>query len=680
MELVEKDAIGQKIQSDLRFLKLLSEQFKNSAEASSEIINLEAILSLPKGTEHFLADVHGEYEAFNHVLKNASGSVMRKIREVLSDQISEKEMRELASLIYYPEEKLDLLRSRQDLTKEWYKLTISRLVKVCRKVGEKYTRSKVRKSLPSQYSYIIQELLHEDGVNPNKSAYISRILDTIISTHKPDDFIIALASTIKRLVIDRLHLVGDVFDRGPGAQQIMDTVMNYHNVDIQWGNHDILWMGAAVGNASCMATVIRIALRYANLDTIENGYGINLLPLMRFAIEAYADDPCELFRPKLGDSDKEYDEKTIYLISQMHKAMAMIQFKLEHQLIEKHPEYEMQRRDLLHHINYQEGTIDLSEATAEGGYGVHPLLDSSFPTIDPNNPYLLTEGEQEVVDKLMLSFRSSEKLQQHINAMYRLGGMYLVCNNNLLYHASMPLAEDGSLKKVTLLGKEYSGKALLDAIDKLVRLAQYSHKDHPYYQQAVDYMWYLWCGKNSPLFDKSAMTTFERYFLSDKVTHTETKGYYYKYRKEEEYVMMILKDFGLEGADCHIINGHVPVKVIKGEKPIMAGGKLMVIDGGFSRAYQAGTGIAGYTLIFNSQYLQLVQLEPFTSKRRAIEDLDDIKSISVVREFTSHRILVAHTDVGKKLQEQVDNLKQLLVAYEMGYIKERPSEEALKQK
>lgn len=664
-ELVEE------VRKDLRYLQLLSKSFPTSAEASTEIINLEAILNLPKGTEHFLADVHGEHEAFNHVLKNASGSIMRKIVDLFSSQLSEHEMRELATLIYYPQEKLELIKKEADRNmSEWYHLTLVRLVKVCRKVGEKYTRSKVRKALPPKYSYIIQELLHEDGISPNKSAYIASIFSTIIATDCADDFIIAISNTIQRLAIDRLHIVGDVFDRGPGAQHIMDTLSRYHNVDIQWGNHDILWMGAAAGNAACMACVIRIALRYANLTTIEDGYNINLLPLARFAMETYPNDPCTCFKPKMGDSDVAYDEKSVYLIAQMHKAISIIQFKLEYQLTKAHPEYGMDNRNLLHKINWQEGTLDLTETAPNGGYGHHPMLDMNFPTITPQDPYTLTPEEQHVVEQLMLSFEHSQKLQEHIRLLYKLGSMYLVCNGNLLYHAAMPLDAEGNLREVRVGSGSYKGRALFDKIDTVVRDAyQAAHGERR--QKSLDYMWYLWCGPESPFFDKSAMTTLERYFIKDKETHKEHKGYYYKYRDNEKAVTQILKDFGLEGPDSHVINGHVPVKAVKGEKPVMAGGKLLVIDGGFSRAYQLSTGIAGYTLTFNSRGLQLVQHEPFSSKAEAVAQLDDIKSVTVLSEPTSHRILVADTDIGKVLRSQVDNLKKLLVAYQLGLIKER---------
>lgn len=669
-----------KLKEDLRYLQLLAERFPTSAEASTEIINLEAILNLPKGTEHFLADVHGEYEAFDHVLKNASGSILRKIKELFGRAMLSREIAHFATLIYYPEEVI--LREQQDLGEDidaWYKVTIDRQVQLCRKCSEKYTRSKVRKSLPSEYSYILEELLHEKGDSPNKAAYIASIYDTIIAIGKAPDFIIALSSTIKRLVVDHLHVVGDIFDRGPGAQHIMETIMQYHHVDIQWGNHDILWMGAAAGNDACIANVIRIALRYANLDTIENGYGINLLPLARFAMEAYAGDPCERFQPKLGDADAIWDDKSVYLISQMHKAISMIQFKLEYALIKDHPEYKMEARNLLHKIDYVAGTIDLS-GTSDKNYGVHPLLDTNFPTIDPKDPYTLSAGELEVVQRLHDSFMHSEKLARHIKAMYSLGSLYLVCNDNLLYHASMPLTETGDFKSVEVDGASYKGRALYDKIDEMIRAAYYAKADSEKRKAACDYMWYLWCGPDSPLFDKSAMTTLERYFVKDKTTHTEDKGYYYKYRGNAETIDMILEEFGLKGVNCHVINGHVPVKAVKGEKPIFGGGKLLVIDGGFSRAYQPTTGIAGYTLIYNSRGLQLVQLEPFNGRKDAIDNFKDIKSVSVLAEPTKQRIMVRDTDNGKVLQSQIDNLVNLLAAYRLGLIKERPKSSSLPKK
>ncbi|KGO00066.1 fructose 1,6-bisphosphatase [Porphyromonas macacae] len=654
------------IKNDIKYLRLLADKFPTAAEVATEIMNLQAILSLPKGTEHFLADVHGEYEAFIHVLKNASGSIRKKVNELFEGQIREQERSELCTLIYYPRECIDLVKKSERCIDDWYMVTLNQMVKVCRKVSEKYTRSKVRKALPPKYSYIIQELLHEEGLNVNKSAYIQSIFSSIIETGQAEDFIIALSETIQRLVIDHLHIVGDIYDRGPGAHVIMERLLTYHHVDIQWGNHDMLWMGAACGNKACMANVVRISLRYANLDTLENGYGINLLPLARFASEVYANDPCMPFKPKIGkDGSEMYDEKSAYLIAQMHKAISIIQFKLEHEIIKRNPNYEMSERDLLHRCDLEKGTITLYDGS------VHELLDKSFPTVDPKNPYTLTAEEKNVVERLMQSFLRSEKLQTHISFMYRMGSMYLCCNHNLLLHASVPLNEDRTLKKVRVGNKKYAGKALYDRVDEYVRIARMKPGEHAEHEEALDFMWYLWCGPDSPLFDKSAMTTFERYFIEDKTTHQEDKGFYYIYRTEEQVCVDILKEFGLEGPDAHIINGHVPVKAIKGEQPVRAGGKLMLIDGGFSRAYQSSTGIAGYTLIFNSQGLHIVKHNPFNSTQNAILKNEDIESVSVVRESSSHRMLVRDTDNGKVLSAQVDDLKDLLTAYKFGLIKEK---------
>lgn len=652
---------------ELKYLSLLSKQFPSRATAASEIINLQAILSLPKGTEHFLADIHGEYEAFIHVLKNASGNIRIKVNELFSGRIREQEIRELCTLIYYPKESLSRIREREgDQMNNWYLVALNQLIKVCQRVTEKYTRSKVRKALPKKYSYIIQELLHEDGMNmQQKSPYLTSIMQSIIETGQAEDFIIALSETIQRMAIDHLHVVGDVYDRGPGAHIIMDKLMDYHQVDFQWGNHDMLWMGAAVGNKASMANVVRIALRYTNLETLEDGYGINLLPLARFAMETYKKDPCSRFKSKSSDASNLYDEKNLYMLSQMHKAIAIIQFKLEAEIIKRHPEYAMDDRNLLHGIDAKAGTITLHNGET------YPLLDSNFPTIDPANPYALTAEEADVVERLMQSFMQSEKLRQHIDFLYQKGSMHLAYNGNLLYHASLPMTEDKQFKKVLVSGKRYSGRELMEQIDAMVRLAHWQETNEPKHQEAVDYMWYLWCGPDSPLFDKSAMTTLERYFIADKKTHHEAKGYYYIYRQEEEVCTRILAEFGLTGPDTHIINGHVPVKASKGEKPLQSGGKLMLIDGGFSKAYQSDTGIAGYTLIFNSHGLKLVKHDPFSSTREAIDHMEDIHSESVVSEFSSHRMRVRDTDKGKQLIAQVEDLKALLEAYKHGLIKER---------
>ena len=650
--------------SDLRYLELLSRIFPTIATASTEIINLEAILNLPKGTEHFLTDIHGEYEAFQHVLKNASGAVKRKVNEIFGNTLRETEKKDISTLIYYPEEKLQVIKATEKDMDDWYLTTLNQLVKVCQNVSSKYTRSKVRKSLPTEFSYIIQELLHESSVEPNKYAYIDVIISTIISTRRSDDFIIAMCNLIQRLTIDSLHIVGDIYDRGPGAHIIMDTLCNYHNFDIQWGNHDILWMGAASGNNSCIANVIRMSLRYANLSTLEDGYGINLLPLATFAMEVYGDDPCTVFAPKTCNMETDYNEKTLKLISQMHKAITIIQFKLEADIISRRPEFGMGNRNLLHLIDYEKGTITYEGKTYE-------LRDSNFPTVDLANPYRLTEEEQELVDKIHSSFMNSEKLKKHMRCMFTNGGMYLVCNSNLLYHASVPLNADGTFKEVAINGKTYAGLKLLDKVDQLVRTAYFDEDDEAEKAFAMDYIWYLWCGVDSPSFDKDKMAAFERYFIADKSSHKETKGYYYELRDREEVCDRILKEFGVNGPHSHIINGHVPVKIIKGEQPIKANGKLLVIDGGFSKAYQPETGIAGYTLVYHSHGLQLVQHEPFHSRQEAIEEGLDIKSTTFVIEFNSQRMMVRDTDKGKELSAQIKDLKKLLVAYRLGVIKEK---------
>lgn len=654
------------IHSDLRYLELLSHNFPSIASASTEIINLEAILNLPKGTEHFLADLHGEYEAFQHVLRNASGAIKRKVNEIFGNTLREAEKKELCTLIYYPEQKLQLVKGQENDLRDWYVITLNQLVRVCQNVSSKYTRSKVRKALPEDFSYIIQELLHENSMDPNKQDYINVIISTIIETHRADDFIVAMCKLIQQLTIDMLHILGDIFDRGPGPHVIMDTLCNYHNFDIQWGNHDILWMGAASGNDCCIANVLRLAMRYGNLSALEDGYGINLLPLATFAMEAYADDPCTIFNPKVDKTSCTYNEKTLRLIAQMHKAISVIQFKLEAESINRHPEFEMEDRLLLHHIDFDRKVFVLDGKDYE-------MKDFFFPTLDPKNPYQLTEEEQDIVEKLHHSFVGSEKLRTHMHCLFRYGCMYNVCNSNLLFHASMPLNPDGTLKEVTILGKQYKGKALLDKVGHLIRIAYFSEENTEKARFARDYIWYLWCGKNSPAFDKSKMATFERYFLIDKETHKEIKGHYYALRNEEAVCDMILDEFGVEGEHRHIINGHVPVKAMSGEKPIKANGKLMVIDGGFSKAYQPETGIAGYTLVFHSRGFQLVQHEPFTSTQKAIEEGQDIKSTIQVVEMSMNRMRVKDTDKGRELKIQIKDLKKLLVAYRTGAIKEKPN-------
>ena len=652
------------IQDDIRYLELLSHSFPTIAAASTEIINLEAILNLPKGTEHFLADLHGEYEAFRHVLRNASGAIKRKVNEIFGNTLREAEKKELCTLIYYPEQKLQLVKAVETELEDWYVITLNQLVKVCQNVSSKYTRSKVRKALPEEFSYIIQELLHESSMDPNKQAYINVIISTIIDTHRADDFIVALCNLIQRLTIDMLHILGDIFDRGPGPHIIMDTLCDYHNFDIQWGNHDILWMGAASGNDCNIANVLRLAMRYGNLAVLEDGYGINLLPLATFAMETYAGDPCTLFGPRIDKTTNTDSQKTIRLIAQMHKAISIIQFKLEAEIIRRRPEFRMEDRMLLHRIDFEKQTVLIDGKE-------YPLRDSFFPTVDPKDPYRLSDEERDIVQKLHNSFIGSEKLRKHMKCLFRYGCMYNVCNSNLLFHASMPLNADGTLKEIDILGEKYKGQSLLKRVGQLIRTAYFDENDSEEKAFALDYMWYLWCGKDSPAFDKDKMATFERYFVSDKETHVETKGYYYQLRDREDICDMILDEFGVGGEHRHIINGHVPVKAVKGEKPIKANGKLMVIDGGFSKAYQPETGIAGYTLVYHSRGFQLVQHEPFTSTQRAIEEGLDIKSTTQIVEMSAKRMMVKDTDKGKELAIQIEDLKKLLVGYRTGLIKEK---------
>jgi len=655
----------EELSEDLRYLQLLSRSFPTIADASTEIINLEAILNLPKGTEHFLSDVHGEYEAFQHVLKNASGTVKRKVKEIFAHSLRDKEMKDFCTLIYYPEEKLQLVKKQERDLDDWYQITLNRLVRVCQNVSSKYTRSKVRKALPEDFSYIIQELLHESTIDPNKQAYTDAIISTIISTRRADAFIIALCHLIQRLTIDSLHIVGDIYDRGAGAHIIMDTLCDYHHFDIQWGNHDILWMGAASGNDACIANAIRTALRYANMATLEDGYGINMLPLATFAMDVYKDDPCIVFRSKTNVSDGVYDEKTLRLYAQMHKAIAVIQFKLEGEIIMRRPEFGMNDRLLLNQIDFKKGTI--SYAGKE-----YALIDTYFPTIDPSDPYRLSPEERDIMDKIHTSFINSEKLRKHMHCLYSKGSMYLVTNGNLLFHASIPLNEDGSFKHVRIGKKEYWGRKLLEKTDQLLRTAYFEVEGKPEKLFAQDYAWYLWCGPDTPSFDKSKMTTFERYFIADKETHKEEKGYYYALRNEQEVCDNILREFDVEpGPHSHIINGHVPVKTIKGETPVRANGKLIVIDGGFSKAYQPETGIAGYTLVYHSHGFQLVQHQPFESRQKAIEEGLDIKSSTSLVEYAQNRVMVRDTDKGKELRVQIHDLQKLLAAYRMGLLKEK---------
>lgn len=654
------------LKKDERYLQLLEQSFPNIADATTEIINLEAIAHLPKGTEHFLADIHGEYQAFQHVLKNASGNIKRKVNELFGDTLRSTEKRELCTLIYYPEQKLELVKHEEKDINDWYHITIYRLIEVCRDVSSKYTRSKVRKSLPPDFSYIIQELLHEHSDDKDKTDYVSAIIKTIISTGRADDFIIAVCEVIQRLAIDQLHILGDVYDRGPGAHIVMDTLQNYHTWDITWGNHDILWMGACAGNDACICNVIRIALRYANMATIEDGYGINLIQLATLAMDVYGNDPCEEFMPKVS-KDNPLDERSLTLTAQMHKAISILQFKIESQMIARHPLWKMDDRRLLHAIDYKKGTIVVDGKE-------YKMRSCNFPTINPDQPDQLTEEEQLLIDRLHHSFTSSEKLRSHIRALLRHGCMYNIVNHNLLYHASIPLTKDGKLKEVEIApGEKLKGKELLYQTGMKIRSAFQTNSDlqtEEEHQDAVDFFLYLWCGPDSPLFDKAKMATFERYFLTEKETHKEAKGYYFTMRDNEQTVDMIMDEFGVQQPNRHIINGHVPVHVVKGESPIKANGKLMVIDGGFSQAYHKETGIAGYTLVYHSRGFQLVQHEPFTSTEDAIKRGTDIVSTTQIVEMNQHRLRVEDTDKGKELRLQIEALKELLYAYRCGFLTE----------
>lgn len=661
--------------SDLRYLSLLAHKFPNIPKVTAEIINLQAILNLPKPTEHFLADLHGENEAFLHVLRNASGRIKRRVTELFSADspmlaegvtpLTPEEQRHFCTLIYYPEQKLELIHQHHDVNDEFYRRVLYNLVLICRNFSAKYTRSKVRKSLPEEYAYIIEELLHERSDDSNKHGYYEAIIGAIIDTRRGDHFIAALCHVIQRLAIERLHILGDIFDRGPGAHLIMDRLSEFHHLDIQWGNHDVLWMGAAAGNSCCIASVLRLSLRYGNSGVLEDGYGINLVPLATFALETYAEDPCELFMPHyLGQRKKQPTERQRLLDARMHKAIAVIAFKLESQLVNAHPEWGMTHRDMLSLCDFSRGIITLDGVE-------YPLADTHFPTIDPEHPNRLTDGEKELVDSLRRSFRISERLQRHIGVILSYGSMYRISNGNLLFHASMPLNADGSLKSVTINGERLVGRELMDRIEQIVRTAYDDSATSDERSAARDFFWYLWSGPDSPLFDKGKMATFERYFIKDKSTHDEPKGYYYLLRDNAAIIDSILDHFGVEGADRHIINGHVPVRAAHGENPVKADGRLLVIDGGFAHAYHRTTGIAGYTLVYHSKGFYLVQHEPFTSTTDAVVKGSDIVSLKQVITRTDHRILVSETDRGKEIVAQIADLKALLNAYRKGTIKEQ---------
>ncbi len=647
---------------ELRYLKSLSKQYPNIASASTEIINLQAILNLPKGTEHFMTDVHGEYEQFNHVLKNGSGSVRRKIDEEFGNTLSSKDKKSLATLIYYPKEKLEIVMQEEENIEDWYKITLYRLVQITKHVSSKYTRSKVRKALPKDFAYIIEELITEKAEVQDKEGYYNEIVHTIIRIGRAPDFIVALSKLIQRLVIDHLHIVGDIYDRGPGPHIILHTLRHYHSVDVQWGNHDIVWMGAAAGSLACIANVVRMSARYGNLDTLEEGYGINLIPLATFALEQYK-NTSEAFAIKYNT---DYNTKDLGMDMKMHKAMAVIQFKLEGQIIKRRPEFMMEDRLLLDKINFEKGTV-----MVEGRE--YKMRDMDFPTIDPANPYELTPEETEVMERLRQAFTRCDKLQKDVRFLFSKGGLYKVYNSNLLYHGCVPLDEEGNFLKVNVFGKEYSGKALYDILDTYARRGYYASRESGDKAKGEDILWYIWTGPNSPVFGKDKMTTFERYFIEDKETHVETKNAYYRLYDSEEIVDKILREFGLDTTKSHIVNGHVPVERKKGESPIKCNGKLLVIDGGFSKAYQHKTGIAGYTLVANSYGMRLVSHEPFESTEAAIRKESDIFSDSIVVETALRRQCVADTDIGVELKESIHQLEELLDAYREGILVEKNS-------
>lgn len=643
-----------------RYLEQLAEVFPTIGKATTEIINLQSVLNLPKGTEHFLSDIHGEYEAFSHVLRNGSGAVRKKIDDVFGHTLGTAEKVALASLIYYPKERIELVKDTEPDMDNWYRVSLYRLIEVCKVLSSKYTREKLRRALPKDYAYIIEELITEKPEVLDKKAYYDSIVDTIIEISCAENFIVTLSRLIQHLVIDHLHIIGDIYDRGNGAHFIMDRLCSYHSLDIQWGNHDVVWMGASVGQVACIAAVVRNSLLCGNYDTLEDGYGISLMPLVRFALDVYEDDPCTQF--KIRGKAKEMSPE-IGLAMRMHKAIAVIQFKLDGQLAAEYPEFKMENRRLLHKIDLENGTIELDGKT-------YPLLDSNFPTIDPEDPYKLTKDEKEVIKKLQSAFVHCEKLQRHIQLLLKKGGLYKVYNGNLLYHGCIPMNEDGSFSEVEVCGKKYKGKKLYDALESCVRKAfiSLSEKER---KLGRDVMWFLWNGPDSPLFGRSKMANFERYFIEDEETHREIKNSYYSFMDDTDTAVRILEEFGLEGENSHIINGHVPVHQKEGESPVKCGGKLLVIDGGFSKQYRSVTGIAGYTLIYNSYGLMLTAHEPFESKEKAVNDCSDIVSRRVAVEHTARRISIGDTDKGVRMKMRIEDLKSLIAAYRDGVLQER---------
>lgn len=646
--------------TEIRYLKSLAKQYPTIAAAATEIINLKAILSLPKGTEHFITDVHGEYEQFQHIMRNGSGAIKRKIEQEFGTTFSRADKKNMAALIYYPEMKLEEVARHEENLEDWYRVTLYRLIPICKNASSKYTRSKVRKALPKDFAYVIEELLTGRPDQSDQEDYYNEIINSVIGTGRAPELIVALCNLIRHLVVDHLHVVGDIYDRGPYPHLIMDTLMEHHSVDIQWGNHDVLWMGAATGNQACIANMLRISAKYGNLDILEDGYGINLVPLARFAMTTYHDDPCEYF--KVQYDEQQYNIKDAQLDQKMHKAIAVIQFKLEGQLIDRYPEFDMQERKLLHRMDLENGTVEVEGVT-------YPLRDTCFPTLDAEHPYELSTEEQEVMNRLATAFINCERLQKHVRFLFTKGSLYKVFNGNLLYHGCVPLNEDGSFKRVRLFGHEYAGKQLYDVLEHYARLGYYSI-DPEEKRKGQDILWFIWENKNSPVFGKEKMTTFERYFIADKKTHKEKKNPYYRLLEQEEIVNRILREFGLEGDDAHIINGHVPVEALAGESPMKCGGKLLIIDGGFSRAYRSKTGIAGYTLIYDSYGLILAAHEPFESVESAVVNGTDIISHNAVVQSVTRRMTVADTDRGVQIKEDIESLEALLRAYRSGLLVE----------
>ncbi len=645
------------------YLRLLSRHYASIQAASTAIVDLTAQLNLPKGTEHYVSDVHGEYEAFSHVLRSASGSIRRRIDEIFGDTLSDSERRNLATLVYYPERKLPLLLESVPDQEAWYRGTLRQLLQICRSVISKYPRDYVQASLADPSADIIEELIYAQEDVEDKRRYYESIIETITAVDGGKAFVVALAGLIQRLAVAQLHVVGDIYDRGPGAHRIVDALIEYEDVDVQWGNHDILWMGAAAGSEACIANVIRVCLRYANMETLEHGYAISLLPLASFAIDVYGDDPCARFVPRPTGED-EFTADELRLMAQMHKAIAIIQLKLEAQIIRRRPHYRMEDRLLLDKIDHDEGTVSLAGRA-------HPLLDTHFPTIDPTEPYALTARERAVVEKLRPSFTGSRQLQRHVRFLFSKGSIYLVCNGNLLYHGCISMNDDGTFRPFHVDGEAYSARDFMDRVDRLARQGYFSTEDPDQKQYGMDAMWYLWSGAQSPLFGKEKMATFERYFVADEATHEEKRDPYYKLREREDVARRILESFGVDPDRGHIINGHVPVRAKQGESPVKAGGRLVVIDGGFSKAYQGRTGIAGYTLVFNSWGLLLATHNALAPIERAIEDALDTDPKMEILESNNVRILVGDTDRGREMQREIRDLQALIRAYRTGLIKEQ---------